>query len=183
MARRKAQTYGSAILDHGGRLSARHMCSSSKAVAHVICDVGRQQAPLLPEVGFAASERQLAPSRTSYWVRENPATAREADRASAGPHAPHLVPPSQRLARAPVNWTRCVQFKRSLEGGDKLARPSRSFPSSRPCAGHPRHPGLVPGIHDLAALPPANRGWPGHDKSTGANYWRMRRAPRGSTRT
>jgi hypothetical protein len=92
------------------------------------------------------------------------------DCASAGPHAPHLVPPSQRLARAPVNWTRCVQFKRSLEGGDKLHVASR-------------HPGLVPGIHDLAALPPANRGWPGHDKSTGANYWRMRRAPRGSTRT
>jgi hypothetical protein len=146
MARRKAQTYGSAILsDHGGRLSARHMCSSSKAVAHVICDVGRQQAPLLPEVGFAASERQLAPSRTSYWVRENPATAREPDCASAGPHAPHLVPPSQRLARAPVNWTRCVQFKRSLEGGDKLARPSRSFPSSRPCAGHPRFSCLATG--------------------------------------
>ena len=69
MARRKAQTYGSAILSDG-RLPARHMCSSSKAVAHVICDVGRRQAPLLPEVGFAASERQLAPSRISYWVRE-----------------------------------------------------------------------------------------------------------------
>jgi len=62
-----------------------------------------------------------------------------------GPHAPHLVPPSQRLARAPVNWTRCVQFKRSLEGGDKLARPSRSFPSSRPCAGHPRFSCLATG--------------------------------------
>jgi hypothetical protein len=37
----------SAILaDRGGRLSARHMRSSIKAVAHAICGVGRRRAAL-----------------------------------------------------------------------------------------------------------------------------------------
>jgi hypothetical protein len=47
MARRKAQTYGVRNLaDCGGRLSARHMRSSSEAVAHAICGVGRRRAAL-----------------------------------------------------------------------------------------------------------------------------------------
>ncbi len=175
MARRKAQTYGSAILsDHGGRLSARHMCSSSKAVAHVICDVGRRQAPLLPEVGFAASERQLAPSRTSYWVRERTPP-----------------PPESLTVRQPARTRRISSRLRNASrerpstgrGACSLSAAWKAEISLLALHVASRHPGLVPGIHDLAALPPANRGWRGHDKSTGANYWRMRRAPRGSTRT
>ena len=149
MARRKAQTYGSAILsDHGGRLLARHMRSSIRAVAHVICDVGRQS--FLLGFGFAASKRQL--SRTSYWVRGTPPPPESLTVRQPA----HRRRTSSRLSnasmRAPFNWMRCVQFKPSLEGGDKFARTSRRFPSC---------PALGRGLHDLAALPPANRGWLG----------------------
>ena len=150
MARRKALTYGSAILsDHGGRLLARHMRSSIRAVAHVICDVGRQS--FLLGFGFAASKRQLSrrPRTRSGGTLLPPESLTVRQPA-------HRRRTSSRLSnasmRAPINWMRCVQFKPSLEGGDKFARPSRRFPSC---------PALGRGLHDSAALPPANRGWLG----------------------
>jgi hypothetical protein len=69
MARRKAQTYGSAsVAGYGGRLSARHMRSSSEAVAHAIC--GRlfgigPRFPVLPAAARTRRRRQPAPGGDS----------------------------------------------------------------------------------------------------------------------
>src|SRR4029453_7706927 len=108
MARRKAQTcwFPRSFWERGGGFLASHMRSSSEAVAHrkmpvcseaiahAIRDVGRHRAPLPPEGGFAASERQLgsggAPAPPGTWLC-----------VSAGPRAPHLVPPHERLAMRP----------------------------------------------------------------------------------
>jgi hypothetical protein len=53
------------------------------------------------------SERQLAPSRISKWVTGGaPAPPENLTVRPAGPQAPHLVPPRERLAMRPSSGAR-----------------------------------------------------------------------------
>jgi hypothetical protein len=63
----------------------------------------KTRAPLPPEVGFAASELQLAPSRT---VGGSPATAREIMPRSHEPAGAAPRPTSLTPNDAPFKWTR-----------------------------------------------------------------------------
>ena len=145
MARRKTQS-GSSCLAARGRLSARHMRSSSEAIAHqrraqigqrpvahqriaqasrrqrmlfaVACGIG----PRFLRRSKFACERQLAPSRDSYWSREELRHRPSAHAACMNPRAPHPVPPSVRLAKRPSVGRGGCQCMRGAKGGDNFQR-------------------------------------------------------------
>src|SRR5262249_29691132 len=106
MTRRKAQTYGSAsVAGCGRRLSARQSQTS----------IGTGPRFSLPdEAGRSAGSQDLVvgPGEPRHRPGARPCVSR--------PQAPHLVPLHERLMIAPFKWTRWLQCKRVLEGGDKI---------------------------------------------------------------
>ena len=110
MARRKAQTFGSAL--HCGNTagaSRRATCAQvgQRPIAHAICGrpVGTGRFSLPHKASRSAGSQQdlvVGPEGV-------PATARELDYASAGPQAPHLVPLHERLMMRPSSGERSIK--------------------------------------------------------------------------
>jgi hypothetical protein len=141
MARRKTQTYGSAILaDHGGRLAARHERRFSDAGPRF-----RRECPAGPPLLFVfAPLSLLREGRIAFGIdltvvsqllagpRSGPGRSvrrRPGEHAARmNPRAPRLVPQSLRFARAPLRGTRWTQDKGGSEGGDKICRARLSSP-------------------------------------------------------
>src|SRR5262245_23217897 len=111
MARRKAQTYGSALplRARGGRLSARQSRRWSAP------------GPLPPEVGFAASERQLAPSRTAPGSRPRARRRRTSSRL----HERLMMRPSSRRGQCSVSggWRAGISLLPPLQEKSGLGLP------------------------------------------------------------
>jgi len=105
VARRKAQTYGvAALAEPRGRLSARHMRSSSEAVAHAICSVCSAPGPAFGDGCTRKGRRSSASSWQGLLMVPGgapmPPECRLCVRQPAGA-APR--PGSRRLMNAPLN--------------------------------------------------------------------------------
>ena len=81
-----------------------------------IADVYRHRAPLFVAGRSWAISWLPGPRSGSGEPRHRPGARPCVSR----PQAPHLVPLHERLMIAPFKWTRWLQCKRVLEGGDKI---------------------------------------------------------------
>jgi hypothetical protein len=124
MARRKAQTYGSAISRIAAGASRRATCASrsdlpppAEAVAHAICGVGRRQAAL-SVAGYGRAVSQLLAGTRSGPGR-SPCRRPSAHAACLDPRAPHPVPQHEHLMMRPSVGRGERDSTRSFGAGDK----------------------------------------------------------------
>jgi hypothetical protein len=130
MARRKAQTY--CVRDPFGTTAGASRRANRGRLRHRALLF-----PLEGRIELRLKLGQLAPSRTSKWVRREPRHRPRAHVASMSPQAPHLVPLHQRLMMRPSTG-RGEDTILEVWSAGITDPPSPNSCHARPCAGHPR---------------------------------------------
>ena len=127
MARRKAQTYG--VRDPFGTTAGASRRANRGRLRHRALLF-----PLEGRIELRLKLGQLAPGRTSKWVRREPRHRPRAHVASMSPQAPHLVPLHERL----MSTGRGEDTILEVWSAGITDPPSPNSCHARPCAGHPR---------------------------------------------